>query len=210
MQPYHQTPSAKQKLLAIMCGWLVCLLAGNTVVVAQQYPGIKCIIDGNQQCRIEHSIEFNWDQKSVDKKCLGKIFFSSQHAAKRFQARVVDKLKLDQQPDSSLLLKANHQLTLTGQVEQQRCPLTGKSIAPEHQLLIAGVKVCFHDAAAKNKVELLETTWHRAERVFASQVFAKSFSKRVEPVRQAGVAVADESASGIVSENDSTGLPTKR
>ena len=147
-------------------GWCACW-QGNTVVVAQQYPGIKCIIDGNQQCRIEHSIEFNWDQKSVDKKCLGKIFFSSQHAAKRFQARVVDKLKLDQQPDSSLLLKANHQLTLTGQVEQQRCPLTGKSIAPEHQLLIAGVKVCFHDAAAKNKVELLETTWHRAERVLS-------------------------------------------
>ena len=75
MQPYHQTPSAK--LLAIMYGCLACLLFGETPAVAQQYPGVKCIIDGNQQCRIEHSVEFNWDQKSVDKKCLGKIFFSS-------------------------------------------------------------------------------------------------------------------------------------
>ena len=208
MQPYHQTLSAK--LLAIMCGWLACLIFGDATVVAQQYPGVKCIVDGNQQCRIEHSVEFNWDQNSVDQKCLGKIFFSSQHAANQFQARVVKKLKLDQQPASSLLLKANHQLALTSQVKQQKCPVTGKSIDQEHQLLIAGVKVCFHDAAARNKVELLESTWQRAERVFASQVFAKSFSKRVEPARRAGVAVADESASGIVSNDDSTGLPTKR
>ena len=120
------------------------------------------------------------------------------------------KLKLDQQPDSSLLLKANHQLALTGQVKQQQCPLTGKSIDQEHQLLIAGVKVCFHDAAARNIIESLESTRQRAEKVFASRMFAKSFSKRVEPVRQAGVAVADKSASGIGSEGDSTGLPTKR
>ena len=208
MQPYHQTPSAK--LLAIMCGWLACLIFGDATVVAQQYPGVKCIVDGSQQCRIEHTVEFNWDKKSADKKCLGKIFFSSQDAADQFQARVVKKLKLDRQPDSSLLLKANHQLALTGQVKQQRCPLTGKSIDQEHQLLIAGVKVCFYDAAAKNKLESLESTWHRAERVFAWQVFAKSFSKRVEPVRQAGVAVADELASSIVSEDDSSRLPTKR
>ena len=208
MQPYHQTRSAK--LLAIMYGCLACLLFGEAPAVAQQYPGVKCIIDGNQQCRIEHSVEFNWDQKSVDKKCLGKIFFSSQHAANQFQARVVKKLKLDQQPDSSLLLKANHQLALTGQVKQQQCPLTGKSIDQEHQLLIAGVKVCFHDAAARNIIESLESTRQRAEKVFASRMFAKSFSKRVEPVRQAGVAVADKSASGIGSEGDSTGLPTKR
>ena len=208
MQPYHQTRSAK--LLAIMYGCLTCLLFGEAAAVAQQYPGVKCIIDGNQQCRIEHSVEFNWDQNSVDQKCLGKIFFSSQHAANQFQARVVKKLKLDQQPASSLLLKANHQLALTSQVKQQKCPVTGKSIDQEHQLLIAGVKVCFHDAAARNKVESLESTWQRAERVFASQVFAKSFSKRVEPARRAGVAVADESASGIVSNDDSTGLPTKR
>ena len=193
-----------------MYGCLTCLLFGEAAAVAQQYPGVKCIIDGNQQCRIEHSVEFNWDQNSVDQKCLGKIFFSSQHAANQFQARVVKKLKLDQQPASSLLLKANHQLALTSQVKQQKCPVTGKSIDQEHQLLIAGVKVCFHDAAARNKVESLESTWQRAERVFASQVFAKSFSKRVEPARRAGVAVADESASGIVSNDDSTGLPTKR
>ena len=208
MQPYHQTPSAK--LLAIMCGWLACLIFGDATVVAQQYPGVKCIVDGSQQCRIEHTVEFNWDKKSADKKCLGKIFFSSQHAANQFQARVVKKLKLDQQPDSSLLLKANHQLALTGQVKQQRCPLTGKSIDREHQLLIAGLNVCFHDVATKNKVESLESTWQRAEQVFTPQMFAKSFSKRVGPAKRTGVAVADESASGIVSKDDLTGLPTKR
>ena len=113
-------------------------------------------------------------------------------------------------PDSSLLLKANHQLALTGQVKQQQCPLTGKSIDQEHQLLVAGVKVCFHDAAARNEIESLESTWQRAEQVFATRMFAKSFSKRAERMSQAGVAVADESASGIVSEGDSTRLPKKR
>jgi len=137
----HQVSFAKQKLLVTMCGWLACLLGGDPVAVAQQYPGIKCIIDGNQQCRTEHTVEFNWDKESKGKKCFGKIFFSSQDAADQFQTHVVSKLELGQQPDYLLLLRANHQLALTGQVKQQLCPITEKSIDSEHQLLIAGVKM---------------------------------------------------------------------
>ena len=206
----HQVSFAKQKLLVTMCGWLACLLSGDPVAVAQQYPGIKCIIDGNQQCRTEHTVEFNWDKESKGKKCFGKIFFSSQDAADQFQTHVISKLELGQQPDYLLLLRANHQLALTGQVKQQLCPITEKSIDSEHQLLIAGVKIHFHDAAAKNKVESQEATWQRAKQVFAPPVFARSFSKRGEPAKQAGVAVADESANNIVSEAESTRLPTKR
>ena len=202
---------AAPKLLAIIFGCMTCLALNDAAAVAQQYPGVKCLIHGNQQCRMKYSAEFNWVRNSKDKESIGKVFFSSQAAATKFKSRVAEKLKLDQAPDESLLLKANHQLALTGQVTQQLCPLSGKPMDQKHQLLIAGVPVCFSDAATKNKVDSLESTWHRAERIFASPAFAKSFVKQVEPQPQAVIAVADGSATTSSNDQiDSKTSPAKR
>ena len=70
MPTKYQTPFAKSKLLAITCGWLVCLFVADATAVAQQYPGIKCIIDGHHQCQIRYSVEFG----------QGTIYFASQNA----------------------------------------------------------------------------------------------------------------------------------
>lgn len=183
MQPNHQTPFAKSKLLAILCGLLVCLFVADATAVAQQYPGVKCIIDGHHQCQIRYAVEFG----------QGTIYFASQSAVEQFETLVIDKIKLGQEPRPSLVLKANHQLAVTGQVKQKFCPVTGKSVNKEHQLLIAGVSVFFHDMAAKKKMQSLDSTWHRARHVFNPDVFAKSFSVSLKPNQQAGIAVADGS-----------------
>ena len=151
----------KSNLLANACGWLACLLITTASVSAQQYPGVKCIVDGNLQCEVQHSVEFG----------PGKVFFGSQPSVEHFQNNVIEKIKLGQQPEHTLVLKANHQLALTNQVKQQCCPVTGESIEKEQQLVIAGVKVFFHDTAAKEKMLAADSTWHRAQQVFASERF---------------------------------------
>ena len=181
----------KPSLLVIACGWLACLLVVAAPVSAQQHPGVKCIVDGDLQCRVQYSVEFG----------QGQVFFGSKAGVNLFQTKVVRQIELGQQPEQALVLKANHQLALTNQVQQQRCPVTGDLINNEHELLIAGVRVFFHDGAAKEKMQAAESTWHRAQQVFASEAFAKSYISRVEPPQQTPVVVADGS-SKLPTQND--------
>ena len=200
MQSHQSVFFAKSNLLFVACCLLVGLSILATPALAQKYPGVKCVVDGNLQCNIQHAVEYG----------QGKVFFSSQAAAKRFQVGVVNKLKAGQKPQRSLLLKANHQLALTDQVKQQRCPVTGKPIEKEHRLLIAGVSVFFHDLAAKEKIQSAESTWHRAQQVFASGVFTNSFAAPVKLADQSKVAVADESAKPPVVKSGNAVQPTTR
>lgn len=190
----------KPNTLAIACVWLACLLLTATPVSAQQYPGVKCIVDGNLQCKARHSVKFG----------QGEVFFGSQVNADRFQTNVVNKLKLGQQPEPALVLKANHQLALTNQVKQQRCPVTGKSIEEQQQLVIAGVKVFFHDLASKEKMQAAESTWHRAQQVFATDAFAKSFIVQAKPLEAATATVADGSSKLPTSNDGQANSPTTR
>ena len=91
------------------------------------------------------------------------------------------------------MLKANHQLALTKQVQQKRCPISGESIQKEHELAIAGVRIFFRDSAAKKEMQAAKSTWHRAQQVFASDAFAKNFVKAKQAPKEP-VAVADGSS----------------
>jgi len=190
----------KPNLLVIACSWLACLLINATPVSAQQYPGVKCIVDGNLQCKVQHSIKFG----------QGDVFFGNQANADLFQANVLDKLKLGQQPKQALVLKANHQLALTNQVKQQHCPITGKSIEEKQQLMIAGVKVFFHDSASKEKMQAAESTWHRAHQVFATAAFAKNFIVLAKPPEAATATVADGSSKLPTNNDGQADSPTTR
>ena len=174
--------SIKPNLLAIACSWLACLAITTSPVSAQQYPGVKCIVDGNLQCKVQHSVKFE----------RGKVFFGNQTGVEYFQKKVLDKIKRGQQPEQSLVLKANHQLALTKQVQQQRCPVSGKSIQKEHELAIAGVRIFFHDSAAKKELQAAKSTWHRAQQVFASDAFSKNFV-RAKQAPEEPITVADGS-----------------
>ena len=190
----------KSNLLAIACGWLACLLITTASVSAQQYPGVKCVVDGNLQCKVQHSVEFG----------QGDVFFGSQAGVEHFQTNVIEKIKLGQQPEQTLVLKANHQLALTNQVQQQRCPVTGKSIEDEQQLVIAGVRVFFHDSAAKEEMQTAESTWHRAQQVFASEAFTKNFVARKKTPPQESVAVAAGASKLPVTDSNNADSATTR
>lgn len=70
--------------------------------------------------------------------------------------------------------KANHQLVLTGQIKQEKCPMSGKPIADGTTVEVSGVKVdfccnnCQKSAAGKKGDEQLEL-------VFSEKAFAKAF-----------------------------------
>ena len=187
MQLNHSQYFNKSNLLALAISWLVCLMNTASPVAAQQYPGVKCVVDGNLQCKVQYSVEFG----------QGNVFFGNKAGFEHFQNNVLRKLKRGQQPERSLVLKANHQLALTNQVRQKCCPVSGKPFEKEHHLVIAGVKVFFHDSTAREKMQAAESTWHRAQQVFTSDAFAKSFV-RAKPVRakqepQKAITVADGS-----------------
>ena len=99
---------------------------------------------------------------------------------------------------------------VTNQVQQELCPMTEKSINTEHHSMIAGVKVFFHDDAAKEKMQAAESTWHRAQLVFASDAFAKNFTVRKRPPQQAAIAVADESSKLSAKDSSEADSATTR
>ena len=92
--------------------------------VDRQLPvltGVKCIISGqpvNQR--------FVCDYKS------GKLFFDCEASRNRF---IKDK--------TAYITKANHQLVVTKQFVQVRCPVQDKAISLDQKRAIAGVQICF-------------------------------------------------------------------
>ena len=150
-------------MLIVICG----------VADAQQLPGVKCVVDGQRQCKTKYAVPLGG----------GEVFFSSQSAADRFTDLV-----LRQQPAvangkrEAWVLRANHQLALTGQYKQARCVITGAPIGESEQVLnesvsaaVAGLRIYFKDAAAKEKLLAKKSLIDRVKLVFSSIQFAKNF-----------------------------------
>lgn len=155
-----------------------CLLAGTFVMAGLitatdsadgQEPrpvvlrGVKCIMDGVRSCNTQYWQEYQ----------QGRVFFSSQENADRFRQAINDPVF---DPPASLLMRANHQLALTGQVKQIACPVTGEALDYRHKLHLAGVAIYFSDPQSRESIETLEGMIPRVERVFHPNVFDQSFT----------------------------------
>jgi hypothetical protein len=153
---------------------LAMLIAICGVADAQQLPGVKCIVDGQRQCKTKHAVPLGG----------GEVFFSSQSAAKRFTDLVLGQQTAKANPQrDAWVLRANHQLALTGQYRQCRCVITGDAIGESEQVLnesvstaVAGLRIYFKDAAAKEKLLAKKSLIDRVKIVFASNQFAKNFA----------------------------------
>ena len=73
--------------------------------------------------------------------------------------------------------KANHQLVLTEQFEQKKCPITGQKLNPEQMTEVAGVEVQFCCPNCKGKVAKAEGD-DQIALVFADKAFDKAFQKK--------------------------------
>jgi YHS domain-containing protein len=62
----------------------------------------------------------------------GKVYFCCTNCPKAFAANT-----------AKYAAKANHQLAVTGQAKQVKCPMKGKPVNAAHNVTVAGVKVGF-------------------------------------------------------------------
>ena len=70
--------------------------------------------------------------------------------------------------------KANHQLVVTGQAKQEKCPLTGGKLNPETVTELGGVKVCFCCNGCKGKVTKASAD-EQVKMVVGDEAFGKGF-----------------------------------
>ena len=150
------------KRLMLACG-LVVLLAGTSF--GQDLVGIKCVMDGDKQASADSSVEY----------MHGKVYFCCDDCAAAFKAEM-DK------SDSEVLIKANHQLLLTGQYVQKACPITGKPVAADKSVDVGGVPVGLCCAGCVAKVNGAADLAAKAKLCFVQASFEKGFElKAVEP-----------------------------
>jgi hypothetical protein len=105
----------------------------------------------------------------------GKVYFSSQSAAKTFRSKT-STTAFKNLSNPPLTLKANHQLALTGQYKQVCCPVTGEKVTDSIQLQVAGMNVYFNSVEARSQLSKQKSTLARASRIFDAKTFARSFA----------------------------------
>ncbi len=135
------------------------LMVGASVS-AQDLNGIKCIGDGESQASADISVDYRG----------GKVYFCCEGCADEFKSKLDDK-------DSDLLVKANHQLVLTGQFKQTACPLEGKEVAEGQTVDVGGVKVAFCCSNCQGAAAGLADASEKAKKVFSNEAFEKGFAK---------------------------------
>jgi YHS domain-containing protein len=80
--------------------------------------------------------------------------------------------------------KANHQLVQTKQFRQTQCPLSGGKVNKEQSVKVEGVKVTFCCDKCKGAIEAASKE-DQLTKVFAEDVFAKSFTAKKENAEKA-------------------------
>lgn len=115
--------------------------------------GAKCLVAAKNAAKADKSLEYRG----------AKIYFCCDNCPKAYEK---DKAKY--------ATKANHQLALTGQAKQEKCPLSGGDLNKDATADVAGVKVTFCCNNCKGKVEKAEGD-AKLELAFADTAFDKGF-----------------------------------
>jgi YHS domain-containing protein len=131
----------------------VALVAGSSTNFAQEKQAEpKCPVSGKAIDK-DASVEFNG----------GKVYFCCMNCPKAF-AKTPEKFAA----------KANHQLTVTGQAKEIKCPFTGKELNPETKIDVQGAPVCFCCNNCKGKAEAADAQ-KQIEMIFNDKSFKKGF-----------------------------------
>jgi len=123
---------------------------------AQDLSGIKCVVNGDENASSNATVEYR----------DAKVHVCCPSCVKTFKAN----------PDE-FSTRANHQLVLTGQYQQAKCPITGDKVDPKVTSNVAGTSVAFCCSACMKKVGGVEGMKEKSEMVFGNEAFEKSFVK---------------------------------
>ncbi len=143
-------------------GGLLNLCHGQDVEQKQEgeqnpLAGIKCIVSGENNAVTEHAA------KHLD----GKVFFCCNHC----------KTKFENDPED-YLVKANHQLVLTGQYVQTMCPITGLDIVEGSEIKLCGTVVGFCCNRCKGSLQSAVSAKAQAELIFTASAFSKGYTRK--------------------------------
>lgn len=115
--------------------------------------GAKCLVAAKNAAKADKSLDYRG----------AKIYFCCDNCPKAYEK---DKAKY--------ATKANHQLALTGQAKQEKCPLSGGDLNKDATADVAGVKVTFCCNNCKGKVEKAEGD-DKLALAFEDKAFDKGF-----------------------------------
>jgi predicted RNA-binding Zn-ribbon protein involved in translation (DUF1610 family) len=118
---------------------------------------IACPVTG-KPINKEHSVAYK----------EAKVYFCCPNCPKAFE-----------KDTAKFATKANHQLVLTEQAVQKKCPITGQPTKEEQMVEVAAAKVHFCCPNCKGKVAKAEGK-EQLELVFADKAFAKGFEVKKE------------------------------
>ena len=93
----------------------------------------------------------------------GEVYFCCENCPKAFA-----------KDTAKFATKANHQLIMTGQAAQAKCPISGKKTKDTSALDVAGVSVVFCCDSCKGKVDKAEGD-AQLDLVFGDKAFGKAF-----------------------------------
>lgn len=141
--------------LAIASAALLSVLSiGNAEEKKDKVDTVKCVVAG-KEVKIADAKEVPYKKATVYVCCNG--------------------CKAKMEADSKKYAeKANHQLVLTGQAKQVKCPLAGRPTNPEKTVKVDGVKVAFCCGGCQGKAAKAEGKELLAL-VFSDKAFEKGF-----------------------------------
>ena len=128
--------------------------------------GVKCLVNPNKAANKKHAA------KHMD----GEVYFCCGGCKSKFEK--------DAKP---YVVKANHQLALTGQYVQKGCPFSGGKVADGVTAKVGGVEVGFCCGNCQGKVSGAADLAAKADLVFTDKAFAKGFEKKKVEVKLDGV-----------------------
>lgn len=131
---------------------LPALLAASVWAADIKLEGVKCLVAGSKAASKEQSA----DHKG------GKVFFCCGNCKKAFETS-----------PAKFAVKANHQLVVTGQAKQTKCPLSGIACKEDKVVDVAGAKVYFCCENCQGKVASAKGD-EQAELVFSDKAFEKA------------------------------------
>ena len=148
--------------LAVAASGMLAFTAARAAEEEKKEVEIKCPVSGQP---------INKEKKLAYKEA--EVFFCCDNCPKAFAK--------DTAKHST---KANHQLVLTEQFEQTKCPITGQKLNPEQMTSVADVEVQFCCGNCKGKVEKAEGD-DQIALVFADKAFDKAFQKKEKEEKKA-------------------------
>jgi YHS domain-containing protein len=131
---------------------LPALLAASVWAADIKLEGVKCLVAGSKAASSEQSAAHKG----------GKVFFCCGNCKKAFETA-----------PAKFTVKANHQLVVTGQAKQSKCPLSGIACKEDKFVDVAGAKVHFCCDNCKAKVADAKGD-EQAALVFSDAAFEKA------------------------------------